>query len=66
LNARVQAYNQAIAQRIQARQVQGDRLVFVDLYAGLTSEDLADGIHPNRQGHRKIAQTWYESLTANW
>jgi lysophospholipase L1-like esterase len=66
LNARVQAYNQAIAQRIQARQVQGDRLIFVDLYAGLTSEDLADGIHPNRQGHRKIAQTWYESLTANW
>lgn len=63
LNAQVQSYNQAIAQQIQARQVQGDRLVFVDLYAGLTTQDLADGIHPNRQGHRKIAQMWYDSLT---
>lgn len=65
LNAQVQTYNQAIAQQIQARQAKGDRLIFVDLYAGLTSEDLADGIHPNRQGHRKIAQIWYESLTTN-
>lgn len=63
LNARVEAYNQAIAQNIQARQSQGDRLTFVDLYSGLTPEDLADGIHPNRQGHDKIAQMWYEAWT---
>jgi len=65
LNARVEAYNQAIAQQIQARQRQGDRLTFVDLYSGLTPEDLADGIHPNRQGHRKIAQMWYDVLTTD-
>lgn len=33
LNARVVAYNQAIAQQIQARQVQGEPLIFVDLYS---------------------------------
>ncbi len=63
LNARVEAYNQAIAQQIQARQSQGDRLIFVDLYSGLTPNDLADGIHPNRQGHRKIAEMWYQAWT---
>lgn len=65
LNARVEAYNQAIAQQIQVRQRQGDRLTFVDLYSGLTPEDLADGIHPNRQGHRKIAQMWYDALVTD-
>lgn len=62
LDARVRAYNQAMADLVEIRQSRGDRLYFVDLYAGLTTEDLADGIHPNRQGHDKIARMWDAAL----
>lgn len=62
LDARVRRYNQAIAELIQQRQDAGDRLIFVDLYPELTADDLADGIHPNREGHRKIARMWDRAL----
>ncbi len=63
LNQRVEAYNQAVAERVRRRHDRGDRVLFVDLYAELTPNDLADGIHPNREGHRKIAKTWDTALT---
>ncbi|MGC9503933.1 SGNH/GDSL hydrolase family protein [Baaleninema sp.] len=64
LNARVQVYNQSIAEMVARRRERGDRIAFVDVYSQLTVEDLADGIHPNREGHRKIARTWNRALDA--
>ncbi|MDC0835255.1 SGNH/GDSL hydrolase family protein [Geitlerinema sp. CS-897] len=62
LNARVEAYNRAIAELVDRRRDRGDRVAFVDVYSQLTVEDLADGIHPDREGHRKIARTWNRAL----
>ncbi|MGB3509458.1 MAG: SGNH/GDSL hydrolase family protein [Microcoleaceae cyanobacterium] len=58
INQKVQDYNSAIKSLVEKRKKQGDRLVFVDIYSGLTMADLADGVHPNIQGHTKMAQIW--------
>ena len=62
INKKVQDYNSAIKVIVLNRKKQGDRLEFVDIYSGLIMEDLADGVHPNIQGHNKIAQIWETAL----
>ncbi|UZN03804.1 FG-GAP-like repeat-containing protein [Cellulomonas sp. S1-8] len=54
---RITAYNQAISTMLDNRIEGGDHLVRVDLGA-VTLADLADGLHPNDQGYRKMADAF--------
>lgn len=58
INQKVQNYNATIKSLVEKRKKQGDPIEFVDIYSGLTMADLADGVHPNIQGHSKIAEMW--------
>jgi lysophospholipase L1-like esterase len=65
LNQRVIQYNQEIEQLVKEKQQAGKPVTFVDLYSILGLEDLPDGVHPNREGFRKIARAWEVALLAH-
>ncbi|NYH41569.1 lysophospholipase L1-like esterase [Micromonospora jinlongensis] len=58
----VRAYNAAIPGIVQTRAAAGKRVHLVDMYRALTLGDLADGVHPNATGYRKMAAAWYDAL----
>ncbi|MEU8211945.1 cellulose binding domain-containing protein [Micromonospora sp. NPDC049044] len=58
----VRGYNAAIPGIVQTRAAAGKRVHLVDMYRALTLSDLADGVHPNATGYRKMAVTWYDAL----
>lgn len=62
LNQRVIHYNRAISDLVQQQQTEEKSIFFVDLYYILSLDDLPDGVHPNREGFRKIAKAWDEAL----
>ncbi|MGC1196766.1 MAG: SGNH/GDSL hydrolase family protein [Geitlerinemataceae cyanobacterium] len=62
LNDRVINYNREIAELVQQKQTEEKALHFVDLYYILSLDDLPDGVHPNREGFRKIAKVWDEAM----
>lgn len=63
-------YNAHVEAMVEERLANGDKITLVDMQdgAGLVyrpdSEggDMADQLHPNQQGYRKMAQVWYEAL----
>ncbi|MGW4681199.1 cellulose binding domain-containing protein [Micromonospora taraxaci] len=58
----VRGYNNAIPGIVQSRAAAGKRVHLVDMYRALTLSDLADGVHPNATGYRKMAAAWYDAL----
>jgi acyl-CoA thioesterase I len=64
LNQRVISYNRSIANLVQQKQTEEKSIYFVDLYYILSLDDLPDGVHPNREGFRKIARVWDEALSS--
>lgn len=58
----VRGYNAAIPGIVQSRAAAGKRVHLVDMYSALTLSDLADGVHPNATGYRKMAAAWYDAL----
>lgn len=62
LNGPITDYNAAIASIVAARQALGQNIVFVDMYAGLTLEDLSDQLHPNAPGYVKMANSWADAI----
>ncbi|MDB9314089.1 SGNH/GDSL hydrolase family protein [Spirulina sp. CS-785/01] len=58
----VEQYNQQITQLVKQHQQEGRDIYFVDLSEALEWTDLADGVHPNRQGHDKMARVWAEAV----
>ncbi|WBB80556.1 cellulose binding domain-containing protein [Micromonospora sp. WMMD882] len=58
----VRTYNSAIPGIVRSKADAGRRVHLVDMYRALTLADLADGIHPNAGGYRKMAAVWHEAL----
>ncbi len=44
-------------------QALGRQVYFDDLRSALTTNDLADGLHPNQIGYNKMATNWFVNLT---
>lgn len=62
LNERVEAFNVAIADLAARERSNNVPLTFVDIYDYVSVDQLADGIHPNREGYRQIATAWRSPL----
>jgi lysophospholipase L1-like esterase len=58
LNRQVVRYNAAVRQVVRRRAAAGRPIWLVDGGGSLTRADLADGVHPNRTGYRKLARAW--------
>lgn len=56
---RVRAYNAALPDAVATM---GERVHLVNMYDALTTADLADGTHPSRAGHEKMARVWQDAL----
>ncbi|MGC5396554.1 ricin-type beta-trefoil lectin domain protein [Streptomyces sp. DT20] len=56
-------YNQRIPGMVQAKQAAGQHVRYVDMGA-LTTGDLADGLHPNDVGYRKMADAFNSGIQA--
>lgn len=65
LNQRVIQYNQKSEELVKEKQQAGKPIDFVDLYNILSLDDLPDGVHPNREGFRKIASALEACLSAH-
>jgi hypothetical protein len=63
-DAQVRAFNAALPAIVAGKANAGRRVHLVDMYSALTSADLADGVHPNAGGYRKMADVWYRALQA--
>ncbi|WP_020477492.1 ricin-type beta-trefoil lectin domain protein [Streptomyces sp. SS] len=57
------AYNQALPQIVGAAQAAGKHVAFVDM-SSLTTADLADPLHPNDSGYRKMADAFHRGVQA--
>jgi acyl-CoA thioesterase-1 len=62
LGRHVARYNAAIRQLVQARATPGRHIWLANGGGTLTTADLADGVHPNRAGYRKLAAAWQAAL----
>ncbi|MEU7619990.1 cellulose binding domain-containing protein [Micromonospora rifamycinica] len=60
----VRTFNAAIPGIVQSKVSAGKRVHLVDMFSAVGTGDLADGIHPNATGYRKMATTWYSALRA--
>lgn len=59
----VDAYNASLAGVVAELTASGNRVSRVDVNAALTAADLLpDGVHPNRGGMKKIAETWWAAM----
>ncbi|MEU4570188.1 cellulose binding domain-containing protein [Micromonospora sp. NPDC023956] len=63
-DAQVRAYNATIPGIVQSKAAAGRRVHLVDMFSALTLGDLADGVHPNATGYRKMAAVWHTALRA--
>lgn len=57
------AYNQAVPQIVSDAQAAGKHVAYVDMSA-LTTADLADNLHPNDAGYRKMADAFRRGVQA--
>jgi lysophospholipase L1-like esterase len=58
----VRTFNAAIPGIVQTKVQAGRHVHLVDMYQALTTADLADNVHPNATGYRKMAETWFRAL----
>lgn len=55
-------YNLAIPGVVKSKAAQGKKVSFVDMHGDLSISDLADGVHPNSTGYKKIGDYWYDAI----
>jgi lysophospholipase L1-like esterase len=57
------AYNQAVSRIVGDAQAAGKHVAYVDM-SSLTTADLADPLHPNDAGYRKMADAFHRGIQA--
>jgi len=67
LNAKIKIYNDAIRDIVIMKKQMGRNISWVPIFetAGLaysTGDLVADGVHPTRQGYKKIAHAWFKQF----
>ena len=62
--ADIEAYNEALVERVALLAADGEPFSVVDHHAEMTDEMLVDAVHPDEEGYGIMAQLWLEGLTA--
>ncbi len=63
--ADVRSYNSQVSTIIQNKSNQGKPVYLVDMYSALTTNDLADGVHPSANGYNKMGDVWFNAIKAD-
>jgi len=59
----VDTFNKAVPGVVKKRADAGKHVIFVDMFAALTKNDLgSDQVHPNEGGYEKMAVVWYNAI----
>ncbi|MDY6781580.1 MAG: SGNH/GDSL hydrolase family protein [Cyanobacteriota bacterium] len=58
----VREYNTELENLVEEEKAAGKPVFFVDIYSVVGLNDLPDGLHPNAEGHRKMAGAWDEAI----
>jgi lysophospholipase L1-like esterase len=61
-NVEIASYNAAVQTVVRTRAAARRPIWFVDGCGRFTAADLADGVHPNAAGYRKLAHAWHATL----
>ncbi len=56
-------FNPFVAGIVQAHQLAGRRVHFLDMHAYLERTDMYDNLHPNNVGYGKMAAAWFPAIT---
>ncbi len=59
---KVVVFNRKLPGLIKSKKSQGINVDWVDFHSLMTREDLADGIHPNKNGYDKMGVVWSEAI----
>lgn len=59
----VSNYNEQVKALVEKKQGEGKNIELADVHAVLGKEDLYDGVHPNEEGYKKLADYWYGVIT---
>ncbi|KAI0517050.1 SGNH hydrolase-type esterase domain-containing protein [Xylaria bambusicola] len=64
VNTRVMEFNHRIRQLVRQKEAEERKVVLADMDTPYGPEvgDLVDGVHPNNQGYKKMADIWYSSI----
>jgi lysophospholipase L1-like esterase len=57
------SYNAYIPTLVSNQVAAGRQVYYIDLHSAITTNDLADGLHPNQLGYDKMATNWFGILT---
>lgn len=57
--ATIKTYNDAIPGLVQKKVAAGKHVVLADMNTGFATSMLDDGVHPNTQGYKLMADRWY-------
>jgi len=60
--SRIATYNQNIPGIVQERVDMGFNVIFVDQFSGFPTTELADGVHPNSAGYKRMGGKWYSAI----
>ena len=64
VNAEHLAVARGIEMVVASHSAAGERLQLVDMHDALEAGDFSDKLHPNDGGYHKMAQVWFEAITA--
>lgn len=62
LQDRISTFNSQIADVISQRARAGKHVLPVDMFDSFTTSDLADDLHPNDRGYKKMADQWHQAI----
>ncbi|KAG4436760.1 hypothetical protein IFR05_007757 [Cadophora sp. M221] len=57
-------FNNAITDLMSARAQNGQHVMIVDMPSAVSTGNLADGLHPNNEGYKRMALKWAIAITA--
>lgn len=60
----VNDFNEKVKALVEKKKGEGARIELADVNGVLAKEDLYDGVHPNEEGYKKLADFWYDKITA--
>jgi lysophospholipase L1-like esterase len=61
---KVVVFNRELPGLIKSKKSEGINIDCVDFHSLMSREDLADGIHPNKNGYDKMAVVWFEAIAS--